>query len=129
MSAASARNKANRGKGKRWESELREGFRKECGFDIEKLRDTGAKDEGDLVLRDIVDGETFFTVIEAKNAKFEPGVFMAEAELEGKHFAEHRGLDADKVTPVAIVKRRGHGFRKAYVLTTVEHYFDLEPVK
>lgn len=126
--STAARNKANRGKGKRWESELREGFRG-VDMDVEKLRDTGTRDEGDLVLRDIVDGETYFTVIEAKNAKFEPGVFMAEAELEGKHFAEHRGLDADKVTPVAIVKRRGHGFRQAFVLTTVEHYFDLEPVK
>ncbi len=123
MTDAASRNKRNRGAGKRFEKEILDGLRA-AGEDVEKLRDTGTRDEGDLVVRE---GDGYFTVIEAKNAKFEPGVFMAEAELEARHFAEHRGLAADKVTPVAIVKRRGHGIRKAYVLTTVEHYFDLEP--
>lgn len=120
----SKRNRSNKAKGARWELMLRKGFREAKKFlAVEGLKRTGAKDEGDLY---VLVGDTF-VVIEAKDkGKFEPASFIAQAELEAKHFAENRGLPPERVMPIAIVKRRGCNWRKAYVLTTVEHYFGLE---
>ncbi|MEU7148502.1 hypothetical protein AB0B15_10755 [Streptomyces sp. NPDC045456] len=91
-------------------------------MDVERLRLTGKDDEGDLVIR-LGDGR--FLVVEAKNARFEPGTFIGEAEKERGNFARHRGLDPAAVDSVVIVRRRGASWRKAYVLTTVERYFGL----
>ncbi|WP_234024967.1 MULTISPECIES: hypothetical protein [unclassified Streptomyces] len=71
-------------------------------------------------------GDGRFLVVEAKNARFEPGTFVAEAEKERGNFARHRGLDPSDVDSVVIVRRRGASWRRAYVLTTVEAYFGLE---
>ncbi|MFJ6183786.1 hypothetical protein [Streptomyces sp. NPDC092295] len=118
-----ARNRRNKRKGADWESELRDGLRSE-GFDVESLRLAGAEDEGDLVIRE---DKGSFLVIEAKNAKFEPGVFLGEAIVERQNFAKHRGLDLHSVESVVVVKRRGKNWRQAFVLTTVEDYLGLDP--
>jgi Holliday junction resolvase len=116
------RNRANKRKGAAWETELLAGLRS-TGEDTERLRLTGAEDEGDLVIRE-PDGA--YLVIEAKNAKFEPGPFLDEAERERLNFARHRDLDPFDVDSIVVVKRRGKGWRKAFVLTTVETYFGLD---
>jgi Holliday junction resolvase len=120
--SVAARNRRNKRKGADWETDLRDGLRAE-GFDVESLRLAGAEDEGDMVIRE-ADGK--FLVIEAKNAKFEPGVFLGEAQVEREHFAKHRGLDLESVESIVVVKRRGKNWRKAFVLTTVEDYLGLE---
>jgi hypothetical protein len=66
-----------------------------------------------------------FVVIEAKNAKFEPSTFIRQLEVEVENFRKNRGLDAELVSGVVIVKRPRVSWRKAYVLTTVERYFGL----
>jgi Holliday junction resolvase len=121
--SVAARNRRNKRKGAEWETELRDGLRGD-GFDIESLRLAGAEDEGDMVIRE---GSGMYLVIEAKNAKFEPGVFLGEALVERENFAKHRGLDLEDVESIVVVKRRGKNWRQAFVLTTVEDYFDLEP--
>ncbi|MEV0437806.1 hypothetical protein AB0I84_00680 [Streptomyces spectabilis] len=123
MTEIASRNRANRRKGAQWETDLREGLRA-AGEDVESLRLAGIEDEGDLVVRES-DGQ--YLVIEAKNAKFTPGPFLDEAMRERENFAKHRGLDPDVVESVVVVKRRGKSWRKAFVLTTVEEYFDLNP--
>ncbi|KOG26833.1 hypothetical protein [Streptomyces viridochromogenes] len=122
MDPIAKRNKANKRRGADWEIELMAGLRS-AGEDVERLRLTGPEDEGDLAVRE--DGG-LFTIIEAKNAKFEPGPFLDEAERERINFAKHRGIEPDRVESIAIVKRRGKNWRKAFVLTTVEAYFGLE---
>ncbi|MGW2419743.1 hypothetical protein ACWC0C_10905 [Streptomyces sp. NPDC001709] len=116
------RNRANRRKGAAWETELLAGLRS-VGEDAERLRLAGAEDEGDLVVRE---DDGLFTVIETKNAKLEPGPFLDEAERERLNFAKHRGIHPDQVEAIVVVKRRGKGWRKAFVLTTVEAYFGLD---
>ncbi|MGC4928095.1 hypothetical protein [Streptomyces sp. DT117] len=64
-------------------------------------------------------------IIETKNAKFEPGTFMKEALRERDNFAAHRGLDPREVEAVVVVRRRGASWRDAYVLSTVQEFFDL----
>lgn len=122
MTTIAERNRANRRKGAAWETELLAGLRS-VGEDAERLRLTGAEDEGDLVVRE--DGG-LFTVIETKNARFEPGPFLDEAERERLNFAKHRDIDPARVESLVIVKRRGKNWRHAFVLTTVENYFGLD---
>jgi hypothetical protein len=121
VSEVAKRNARNRGAGKRWEKEIEDGGRA-LGIDTDRTRDTGTKDQGDLVMR--VDGGKF-VVIEAKNAKFEPGPFVEEALVEAKHFAEFRKLDASRVHPVVFVKRRGKNFLDSFALITVREYLRL----
>ncbi|HZW98519.1 MAG TPA: hypothetical protein VFF10_00530 [Trueperaceae bacterium] len=121
--SVAARNRRNKRKGADWEIEFANGMRSE-GFDIERLRLAGKDDEGDHVIRE---GDGRYIVVETKNAKFEPGVFIGEAEKERVNFAKHRSLDLADVEAVVVVKRRGKNWRKAFVLTTVEDYFGLEP--
>ncbi|MEU5433802.1 hypothetical protein AB0G73_10535 [Streptomyces sp. NPDC020719] len=123
MTDIAARNRANKRKGADWEADLRDGLRS-AGEDVERLRLSGDQDEGDLVVRE-EDGR--FLIIEAKNAKFEPGKFLDEALTERENFTKHRHLDPDLVDAIVIVKRRGKNWRKAFVLTTVEDYFGLDP--
>lgn len=117
-----ARNRRNKRRGADWETELRDELRG-AGLDVERLRLTGKDDEGDLVIR--LDGGRY-VVVEAKNAKFEPGTFVGEALKERENFARHRGLELDDVDAIVIVRRRGANWRDAYVLTTLERFFRLE---
>ncbi|MEU7643375.1 hypothetical protein [Streptomyces huasconensis] len=121
MNDIAARNRRNKRRGADWEAELRDELRG-AGLDVERLRLTGVEDEGDLVVR-LDTGRAL--VIEAKNARFEPGVFIREALKERANYAKHRGLDANSVDAVVIVRRRGANWRDAYVLTTVEEFFHL----
>ncbi|MFJ3907446.1 hypothetical protein [Streptomyces vinaceus] len=121
MTDVAARNRRNKRRGANWESELRDRLR-EAGIDIERLRLTGKDDEGDHVVRR-PSGRPL--VIEAKNAKFEPSVFVREALRERDNYARHRGMDPAGIDSVAIVRRRGASWRDAYVLTTVAEYFGL----
>jgi hypothetical protein len=120
LSEQTARNKANRRAGARWQAALRDGFRR-LGFDVEELKLAGREDEGDLVLR----LKDRFLVIEAKAGVMKAAEFVIEAARERRHFAAHRGLPGSQVGSIAVVKRRGKGWQDAYVLTTVEDYFAL----
>ncbi len=93
------------------------------GFDVEKLRDTGARDEGDHVVR-MDDGTRI--VIEAKAGKMHPLGFVREAAVEARHYAEHRSMDVASVKGIAVVKAPGQNWKDAYVLTTVRAYFGIE---
>lgn len=117
---AAKRNAANRRKGKAWEYDLRVGLR-DLGYDTEALRLTGAKDEGDLVIRD----SGRFIVIEAKNARLQPGEFVRQALLEADHFAENRRLDRADVYGIAVVKRANLNWKQAFVITTLDEYLGL----
>lgn len=121
MSDTSTRNRTNRARGKTWERGIRD-YLRGLGFDIERTRDTGTKDEGDLVIRH----GGLYHVIEAKNAKLEPTGFLREAALEAKHFAEHRFLSPDLAVPVVFVKRRGFGSPgDGLAIMTVDQYANL----
>lgn len=121
MSEAARQNARNRRAGKAWERDIEQQGRL-LGFDVDRTRDTGLKDQGDLVIRE----SGLFVVVEAKNAKLTPGPFVEEALLEAKHFAEFRNLDPERVHPVVFVKRRGvAAIGPAFALTTIEEYLRL----
>ncbi len=120
--SVSARNRKNKRDGADWEIALETNLRAE-GFDVERLRTKGKNDEGDLVIRE-ADGTRL--IIEAKNAAFQPGTFIAEAETERANYAKHHNVPADQVDSIVVVKRRGQNWRKAFVLTTLEDYLGLD---
>lgn len=121
MTDVARQNARNRRAGKAWERDLEQQGRK-LGHDIDRTRDTGLKDQGDLVIRS---GGRYF-VVEAKNAKLQPGPFVDEALLEAKHFAEFRGLDEERVHPVVFVKKAGKSdIRDGLALLPIGEYLRL----
>lgn len=128
----SKRNKANARKGKTWERELREGLR-EAGFDVELPNRAGAnKDKGDLAVRLLWGGHLLpdweRVVIEQKNeARLNLSGNVREALKEASEYATANKLPRNEVLGIAVIKRRGENWRKAYVVTTVEEFFGLSP--
>lgn len=117
-------NATARRRGKDWERQVREYSRK-AGFDYEQLRETGAKDEGDGVIR--LPGGTYL-VIEAKNTqKLDLGPHLNEAQVEAANFRLHRdGLRGlRQALGVLFQKRRGKGTGEAYAVMTVDDFFSL----
>lgn len=107
-------------KGTEWETRLLK-YLRENKIDAERLTKTGKEDEGDLVVRD-----GGVVIVEAKNEKkLDLAGYLREAEVEAKNYAKHRGLDPAPITPVAIIKRRNHGPGEAYVVMTVDTFFDI----
>lgn len=124
-SDATKKARSSKRKGAQWESDLTKVLR-EHGLEAERLHLSGKEDEGDLVIRDRW-GEV---IAEAKNeAKIDLARYVKEAFEEADNYVQHRGLDRQEVTAVAIVKARGKGVLDGYVVTTVREYFDLDDSK
>lgn len=122
MSDAAARNRRNRGAGKRWEAKLEADLRKDAGVDIERTRDSGEKDQGDGVIR--LGGKYF--VYEAKDAKVNMTDFCRQAEEEARNFAERRYLPASAVHHVVFIKRKGvSSAMEGFALLPIREYVRL----
>ena len=118
--ADAATNKRNKRAGAAWETKLLDELRAE-GFDVERLRLSGAKDEGDLAIR--IGGKR--VVIEAKAGAMHPADFVRQASVEAANYADRRGLLGMDVTGVAVVKARGKNWKDAYLLTTLGEYLGI----
>ena len=100
--------KSHTRRGSTYESESRDWFRAN-GYDCERLARTGAKDEGDLVVRSDFLGSIGVIECKAPGAgnKVDLSGWTKEAQLEAKHYAEARGLALDSVLPAVLIKARG----------------------
>lgn len=107
-------------KGSAWEMALVNGLR-DHGFDVERLRLSGTKDEGDIAVRD-----GHHIVIEAKNEQRInlPG-YLRELAEEKVNYTKARRLDPEAVEGVVIVKARGKNWKQGYVVQTVADYFGI----
>lgn len=109
---------ANRRRGSGFERDLRDHLRGR-GFDAERLRTSGAKDEGDLVVKS---GGLAY-IIEAKATKqIDLPRFITEARFEAANYAAARGCPP--VNYAAVVKARGKGISDAYVVMPLHHWLD-----
>jgi Holliday junction resolvase len=112
---------ANKRKGSQFEVDLKNGLR-EAGLDVERLPLNGSSDEGDLVIRNGI-----ITIAEAKNEqRLDLPRYYRELQAEVENYRKARGLAPEAVDGVIIHKRRNHNWRKAWVTTTVEDYFNLK---
>jgi hypothetical protein len=106
-------------KGGRFEKELLDYIRS-MGYDVERLRLSGAQDEGDLLVRT---RHSRF-VFEAKNrAKMDLAGWVEEARVESENYLKHRDLDGF-VGYAVIHKRRGKGPGGAYVTLPLSEYLE-----
>lgn len=105
--------------GKFYETEVMR-YLRERGYDVEKLRLTGAEDEGDLLVRPILrDGRI---VIEAKRrGALDLAGWIREAQVERDNYDAHRGLDRPS-NFVVVHKARGKGIGQSYVTTTLDEW-------
>lgn len=111
---------ASKVKGSAWERDLREHFRS-SGLDVESLRQMGAADEGDIVIRAHESGRRF--IIEAKNCRqISLPRFLGEARCEADTYAANRGLGGGEVFPVAVVKARQRPTGEGFAVMRVEDF-------
>lgn len=109
--------------GKAYETELMR-YMRDQRFDVERLRLSGAEDEGDLVLK--TGGNTYTYVIEAKRTKaLDLAGWVKEASIERLNYATHRNIPEESVRfPffVVIHKAKGKGIGQSYVTTTLDEW-------
>lgn len=111
-----ATRKTHKVRGATWETESKEVFR-EDGYDAERLARTGAKDEGDVVVKDFL-GKTLVLECKApgKDGRIDLSGWQKEAQLEGTHYAEARGLPREEVLSAVLIKARGKSAKDAYLV-------------
>jgi hypothetical protein len=116
--------KSHKARGANFETDIKDWFR-EHGYDSERLARTGAKDEGDVVVR-----ANFLNkvgVIECKAPGAGNAINLSgwakEAQLEAKHYAEARNLKGEEVLSAVIIKARGKSISDAYLVLRLGDVF------
>lgn len=90
------------------------------GFDVDRLRTTGAKDEGDLAVRE----GNFIDLLECKATKcLDASGFMLQAMVERDNYASSRGLSTGIVLPYVVWKRRSRPVSEALIISTLGEFF------
>src|SRR5688572_21747648 len=105
--------------GKKYETDLMRHLR-DKGLDVERLRLTGAEDEGDLLVR--FNGPLPGTlagprriVFEAKRRKaMDLGGWVKEAEVERQNYTHHRSIPNSEAGFVVVHYRRQHNIGQSY---------------
>jgi len=109
--------KSHKARGATFETDIKD-FARAQGYDAERLARTGAKDEGDVVIR--ADFLGSIGIIEAKapgsTGKIDLSGWTKEAQLEATHYAQARGIDRDAVLAAVVIKARGKSIADAYLV-------------
>ena len=118
--------KSHKQRGSRYETELKDDFRGR-GYDAERLARTGAKDEGDIVVRGGFLGADI-VVVEAKapgaGGRIDLSGWTREAQVEAVNYAQARNISPDKVLPAVIIKARGKSLSDSYLVLRLGDMFD-----
>jgi hypothetical protein len=116
--------KSHKARGATFETDIRDWFRAN-GYDSERLARTGAKDEGDVVVRSDFLGS--IGVIECKAPGAGNAIDLSgwtkEAQLESKHYADARGIEHSQVLPVVLIKARGKSIADSYLVLRLGDVF------
>lgn len=116
--------KSHKARGANFETDIKDWFRAN-GYDSERLARTGAKDEGDVVVRSDFLGS--IGVIECKAPGAGNAIDLSgwtkEAQLEAKHYAEARDLDPEATLAAVIIKARGKSISDSYLVLRLGDVF------
>ena len=116
--------KSHKARGATFESDIRDWFRAN-GYDAERLARTGARDEGDVVVRS--DFLNSIGIIECKapgaGNKVDLSGWTKEAQVEAQHYAEARELDRKKIIAALVIKARGKSIADAYLVLRLGDVF------
>ena len=109
--------KSHQRRGSGYETDAKDWFRAH-GYDCERLARTGAKDEGDLVVRSDFLGSIGVIECKAPGAgnKIDLSGWTKEAQIEATHYAQARGLDREQVLPAILIKARGKSIADSYLV-------------
>ena len=119
-----ATRKTHKVRGATYETDSKDWFRAN-GYDCERLARTGAKDEGDIVVRSDFLGSIGVIECKAPGAgnKIDLSGWTKEAQVEAKHYAEARGLALDSVLPAVLIKARGKSIADSYLVLRLGDVF------
>ena len=116
--------KSHKARGATYETDIRDWFRAN-GYDSERLARTGARDEGDVVVRKDFLGS--IGVIECKAPGAGNAISLSawtkEAQIEALHYAEARGLTREQVMPAVLIKARGKSIADSYLVLRLGDVF------
>jgi hypothetical protein len=117
--------KSHKARGATYETDIKDYFRN-LGFDAERLARTGARDEGDVVVRADFLGANI-GVIECKAPGAGNAIDLSgwtkEAQLEAGHYADSRGIDRGGVLPAVLIKARGKSIADSYLVLRLGDIF------
>lgn len=115
--------KSHKARGATYETDIRDWFRAH-GYDSERLARTGARDEGDVVVRSNFFGGVGVIECKAPGAgnAIDLSGWIREARLEAKHYSDARDI-VEKVTPVVLIKARGKGISDSYLVLRLGDVF------
>lgn len=119
-----ATRKTHKVRGATFESDTRDEFR-DKGYDAERLARTGAKDEGDVVVKNFLN-KTLVIECKApgKDGRIDLSGWQKEAQLEGTHYAEARNLSRDEILSAVLIKARGKSFEDSYLVIRLGDLLD-----
>lgn len=116
--------KSHKARGATFETDLRNYFRR-IGLDSERLARTGARDEGDVVVREKFIGH--IGVIEAKapgqSGRIDLSGWTKEAQVEAQNYSEARGIERASVLPAVVIKARGKSIEDSYLVLRLGDVF------
>mgnify|MGYP003842122191 FL=1 len=116
--------KSHKARGATYETDIRDWFRAN-GYDSERLARTGAKDEGDVVVRSGFLGR--IGVIECKAPGAGNAIDLSgwsrEAQTEANHYAASRGLAETAVLAALLIKARGKSIEDSYLVLRLGDVF------
>jgi len=117
--------KSHKARGATFETDLRDYFRR-IGHDSERLARTGARDEGDVVVRSEFLGH--IGVIEAKapgkSGRIDLSGWTKEAQVEATNYSKARGIKRTSVLPAVVIKARGKSIEDSYLVLRLGDVFD-----
>ena len=117
--------KSHKARGATFETDTKDYFRT-LGFDAERLARTGAKDEGDVVVRADFIGASI-GIIECKAPGAGNAIDLSgwtkEAQTEATHYAQARGIDRNAVLPAVLIKARGKSIADSYLVLRLGDVF------
>jgi hypothetical protein len=118
----------NARKGAKFETDLLT-YLRGAGHMVERLPKTGKEDECDLVVASALSPRPRrFEIIEAKDwARLDLPKFLRERDIGVTNYAKHRGLSLDDVSGVVVIKRRMASIGQAFVVTTLDDYYAVNP--
>jgi glycine cleavage system aminomethyltransferase T len=116
--------KSHKARGATFESDIRDWFRAN-GYDAERLARTGARDEGDVVVRSDFLGSIGIIECKAPGAgnKVDLSGWSKEAQLEAQHYADARELERKKIIAALVIKARGKSIADAYLVLRLGDVF------
>lgn len=117
--------KSHKARGATFESDIRDWFRSR-GYDAERLARAGAKDEGDVVVRSDFLGSVGVLECKAPGAgnAINLSGWMAEAQVEAKHYTDSRGLQRSDALCAVVIKARGKSISDSYVVMRLGDLFE-----